>query len=86
MDDPAVFTDFVINTLGFTTHQMIDVITNFVKSFWDLLAGKYGDIDTFAKDTHYTNNTRSAMQRILIRNNINQGLKYMFFEIKNREL
>ena len=30
MDDPAVFTNFVKNTLRVTTQKTVDVITNFV--------------------------------------------------------
>ena len=52
MDDPAVFTYFVRNTLRFTTQQKNDVITNFFKSSGYLLAVNDGDIDTFVKYTH----------------------------------
>ena len=34
MDDPAVFADFVRNSRRVTTQQTIDIITNFVESFW----------------------------------------------------
>ena len=84
MDDPAVFTNFVINTLTVTTQQKIDVIMNFVESFGDFIAVNDGDIDTFVKDTHSANNSGAAAQRILISNNVTQGLKSMFFEIKDR--
>ena len=47
MDDPAVFTKFVINTLRVTNQQKINVITNFVESFGKLLAVNDGDIDKF---------------------------------------
>ena len=78
MDDPALFTDFVSNTLRFTTQQEIDVITNFVESSEDLLAVNYGYIEIFVKDTHYANNSRAAAQRILISNNVTQELKSIF--------
>ena len=77
MDDPVVFTYIVINTLGVTTQKTIDVIMNFVGSFGDLLAVNDGDIDTFVKDTHYENNSRAVEHRILIGNNVTQGLKSM---------
>ena len=51
MDDPAVFNNFIRNTLGVTNHQKIDVITNFVESFGGLLAANDGDIVTFSKIT-----------------------------------
>ena len=79
MDDIAVFTAFVRNTLGVTTHQMIDVITNFLEYFGYLLAVNDGYIEIFFKDTHSMNNARSAAQRILISNNVTQGLKSMFW-------
>ena len=79
MDDPVVFTDLVRNTLSVTTPLTITVITNFVESFGELLAENYGNTDTFVKYTYSVNSDRSAAQRILINNNINQGLKYMFF-------
>ena len=57
-----------------------------MESFGELLAVNDRDIDTFSKDTHSANNARAAAQRILISNNVTQGLKSMFFELKNREL
>ena len=45
-DDPAVFTNFVINTLGVTTRQKIDIIMNFVESFGELLVVSDGYLDT----------------------------------------
>ena len=74
-----VFTDFARNTLGVTTQQTIEVITNFVESFGGLLAVNDRYIGTFFNDTHSANNARAAVQIILIINNINQGLKSMFF-------
>ena len=44
-----------------------------------------GDIDTFVKDTHYVNNTRAAVQRILISKDVTKGLKSIFYELKDRE-
>ena len=79
MDDPALYTNFLRNTLGITTQQTTDLIMNVLKSFTDLLAVNDGYIDTFVKCTHYAKNARAAAQRILISNNVNQGLKYMFF-------
>ena len=78
MDDPVVFTDFVINTLRFTTHKTIDLITDFVEYFRYLLAVNDGDIDIFVKDTHSENNPRAAAQRIFISKNVTQGLKSIF--------
>ena len=49
MDDPAVFTNFVRNTLEVSTQQKNYVITNFVKSFGYLIAANDGDIDNFSK-------------------------------------
>ena len=86
MDDPAVFSYFTRNTLIVTTQQTIDIITNFVESFGDLLAVNDGDIETFVKDAHSANNTRAAAQRILISNSVTQGLKSISFELKYREL
>ena len=86
MDDPAVFTNFVRNTLRVNTQQIINVITNFVGFFGDLPAVNDVDIDTFFKNTHSVNNARAAAQRILISNNVTQGLKSMFLELKDREL
>ena len=86
MDDPAVFTDFVRNTLGVTTKWTIDIIANLVESFGDLLTVNVGDIETFVKDTHSENNARAAAQIILISNRVTQGLKSMFLELKDREL
>ena len=62
---------------------MIDAITNFVESSGNLIAANDVDIDTFVKDTHYANNGRVVSQKILISNNVTQGLKYMFLNIKN---
>ena len=45
VDDPAVFDNFVINNLGVTTQQTIDVTTNILESFGELLAVNDGDID-----------------------------------------
>ena len=81
-----VFTDFVRKTLGVTTQRMIDVITNFVKSFGEFMTVNDGEIETFVKDTHSTNRSGAIDQRILISNNLTQGLKSMFFELKDREL
>ena len=44
MDDPALFINFLRNTLGVSTQQKVDVITTFVESFWDLLAVNDWDI------------------------------------------
>ena len=85
MDDPEVFTKFSINTLSVTFKQTINVIKNFVECFGGSLALNYGDIDNFVKDTHSANSARAAAQIILSSNNVTQGLKPMFFEIKNRE-
>ena len=79
LDDPAVFTNFVRNTLMVTTQRTIDVITNFVEYFGYLLALNDGDIDTFVKYTHSVNNARAAAQIILVSNNFTQGLKSFFF-------
>ena len=49
MEDPAVFTNFVKNTLRVTTQQMIDGITNFVESFGELLAVNNGYIEPFSR-------------------------------------
>ena len=57
-----------------------------MESFGDLKAVNDGDIDTFVKDTHSANNARAAAKRILIGNSVTQGLKPMFFELKDREL
>ena len=84
MDDPEIITNFLINTLGINTQKTIDLITNFVESFGVLLPVNDGDIDTFIKDAHSANNFRVAAQRILIINNITQGLKSMFLEPKDR--
>ena len=78
MDDPTLFTDFVRNTLWFTNQQKIDLIANFVETFWILLALNDRDIEKFVKDTHSVNISRAAAQRILISNNVTQGLKSMF--------
>ena len=78
MDDPAVFTNFLRNTVGVTTKQKIYVIKNFMESFGYLISVNDGYIETFVKDNHSTNNDRAAAQRIFISNNINQGLKSMF--------
>ena len=69
MDDPTLFTDFVRNTLWFTNQQKIDLIANFVETFWILLALNDRDIEKFVKDTHSVNISRAAAQRILISNN-----------------
>ena len=86
MDDPAVFAYFVRNTLGDNMQQKINAITNFLESFGDLLAVNDGDIECFVKDNHYANESRAAVQRIFIRNNDTQGLKYMFFDLNYIEL
>ena len=82
MDDPVVFNHFIISTLGVTSQRVIDLIMNFVGSFGDLIAVNDVNIDTFYKYTHSENNARAAAQRILISNNITQGLKYNFFKDK----
>ena len=79
MDDPAVFTNLIINTLGVTNQQTIYVITKNLDYFGDLLDVNDGDIGTFVKDTYSSNNTRAIGQRILISNNVTQGIKSMFF-------
>ena len=38
------------------------------------------------KYTHYVNNARATEQIILISNNVTQGLKSMFFNLKDRQL
>ena len=86
MEYPEVFTNFLRNTLRFTTQKKIDITTNFVESFGDLISVNDGDIDTFVKDTHSVNNARAAAKRILIRKNITQGLKSMFLDLNDREL
>ena len=85
MDDPAVFTEFLRNTLGVTTQQKIDKTTNFVESFGGLLVANYRNIDTFVKDTHSVNNFIASAQITLIRNNVTQGLKPFFLKLKNIE-
>ena len=57
-----------------------------MESFGELLAINDGDIDTFVKDIHSANNSRASAQRILISNNVTQGLSAMLFELKDREL
>ena len=83
MDDPEVFIDFVRNTLEVNTQRTIDVITKIVESSGNLLDVNDEDIETFVKGTHSTNNSRAVSQRILISNNVTQGLKSMFFELKD---
>ena len=78
MYDPEVFTNFLINTLGVTTQQIIDVITNFVEYFGALISVNDGDIDTFVQYDHSANNDGASAQRILISNNVAQGLKSIF--------
>ena len=67
MDDPA--------NLGVTIQRTINVITNSIESFRDLLAVNDGDIYTSVKDTNSVNNARAAGQIIFISNNITQGFK-----------
>ena len=78
MDDPAVFNNFMRNTLAVTNQQKIDVIKNSVESFGKCLAVINVDINNFVKDTYSENNSRLARQRILISNNVPQGLNSMF--------
>ena len=85
MQDPAVFVDFVRNIFGITTQVTIDTITNFVGSFGDFLVVNDEYIDTFSKDTHSANHARAAAQRILIINNITQGIKSMLFKLKDNK-
>ena len=85
MENTAVFIDFMRNNLGVTTLIKIDVITKFVDIFGEFISVNDGDIDTFVKNTNSTNNNRPVAQRILIRNKITQGLKSMFFELKDRQ-
>ena len=54
--------------------------------FGYFLAVNDGDIDTFVNDSHSTNIYRAAVQRTLISNIVTQGLKSVFFELKDREL
>ena len=70
MDDPAVFMDFVRNSLGFTTMRKIGLTKKSVKSFGYLLAVNNGDIDTFVKYTHSVNDARAAVQIVLINNKV----------------
>ena len=56
------------------------MITNFVESFRDLLSVNDGNIEFFFKDTYSANDSRAAAQRILVSNNVNQGLKSMYDE------
>ena len=49
-----------------------------------LTSGEWWRYCHFFKDTHAANNARAAAQRILISNNVTQGLKSMLFEIKYR--
>ena len=58
MDDPEVFTKLLMITLGVTTQQTIDVMTNFTEAFGDLLDLNDGDIEKFVKDNHSENNSR----------------------------
>ena len=84
MDNPAVFTNLVRNTLRVNTQRTIGVIKNFLESFGGLLVVNDGDIDTFSNIPILRNNTRVAAQRIFIGNNATQVLKSIFFEIKDR--
>ena len=84
MDNPAVFTDLTRSTFGVTAQKSVDVITNIVEYFGDLLSVNDGDIDNFVKDTHYSNNSRVSAQRILISKNVTKGLKSMLFEKNDR--
>ena len=84
MDDLAVFTDFVRNALRVNNQQKIYVITNFVESFGYLIAVNDVNIETFVKYTYSTNYNRAAEQRILVRNNVTQGLKSIFFKLTYR--
>ena len=78
MDDLAVFTNFMRNTLVVNTQQMNYVVTNVLGEFGELLDVDDEYIDTFVKDAHSVNNDIAVAQIILIRNNITQGLKSMF--------
>ena len=78
MDDLAVFTNFMRNTLVVNTQQMNYVVTNVLGKFGELLDVDDEYIDTFVKDAHSVNNDIAVAQIILIRNNITQGLKSMF--------
>ena len=49
IEDSAVFTNFVRNTLGVTTQITIYLIKNFVESFGELIAMNNVDINTFSR-------------------------------------
>ena len=78
MDDLAVFTNLMRNTLVVNTQQMNYVVKNVLGKFGELLDVDDEYIDTFVKDAHSVNNDIAVAQIILIRNNITQGLKSMF--------
>ena len=86
MNDPAIFTAFVTNTLGVDQAVVRALIHNFVATFEELLVVTDDDIDTFVKDTHSANSARSAAQRVQIGTLVSQGLKSVLFELKDREI
>ena len=84
MDQAPIFANFLQNIIGVTLDRTLNEITSFIETFDNLLSSSDNKIDTFVKDVHSSNSTRSANARIS--SNMVMGLKIIIFELKYRQL
>ena len=84
MDDPAVFNDFLTNTIRIRPQRVIDEILSYIDTFTTLYATSFDDFDDFVTRTHSSNSARTAAAKILIPNSAIVSLKAIMFELKDR--
>ena len=86
MNSEALFIAFLEGPLGLTVARARNEVTDFIKSFNDLLSTSEKEIDDFVKTVHSSNNARPANAKILIKASVVTGLKSLLYELKDREL
>ena len=84
MDDPAVFLDFLENTLSITPPRVVQEIISYVDTFESLLQTSADEFDDFVTRTHSSNSARAPNAKILIPNTAIISINALMFELKDR--
>ena len=86
MDNPALFSAFLINVAGLTAARPRNEFLQFADTFRALLGTSEKELDSFVKNTHSSNSARANNQKVLIPPGSVITLKAVLFELKDREL
>ena len=84
MNDPEIFNRFLENTAGIRVAHARTAVTDFIRTFHDLLTTTDSEINTFVQNTHSSNSARPR-NKISIPPGAVIALQAMLFELKDRE-